>query len=110
MSSSRLRIDHLRGRDLPHAAEPGTAAGREEIFKVWVEGGFGSERFDRLRCIVTHANMQPGGRSLRVPAGDSIWRALALDVLRIEDDLITEIVTLPPDTFSLFGLPILSFS
>jgi hypothetical protein len=54
--------------------------------------------------------MQPGGRSLRVPAGDSIWRALALDVLRIEDDLITEIVTLPPDTFSLFGLPILSFS
>jgi hypothetical protein len=39
--------------------------------------------------------------------GDSTWRALALDVLRIEDGLITEIVVFPPDTFPLFGLPIL---
>jgi hypothetical protein len=31
----------------------------------------------------------------------------ALDVLRIEDGLITEIVTFMPDSFSLFGLPIL---
>ena len=39
--------------------------------------------------------------------GDSTWRALALDVLRIEDGLITEIVVFPPDNFPLFGLPIL---
>ena len=32
---------------------------------------------------------------------------MALDVLRIEDSVITEIVVFPPDTFPLFGLPIL---
>jgi len=87
--------------------EPGTAAGREAMFKVWVEGGFGSERFGRLRCIVTRANLQPAVAAYACRPGDSTWRALALDVLRIEDGLITEIVTFMPDTFPLFGLPIL---
>jgi RNA polymerase sigma-70 factor, ECF subfamily len=87
--------------------EPGTAAGRDAIFKVWVEGGFGSERFGRLRCIVTYANMQPAVAAYVCRPGDSAWRALALDVVRIEEGLITEIVTFSPDTFSLFGLPIL---
>jgi RNA polymerase sigma-70 factor, ECF subfamily len=87
--------------------EPGTAAGRDAIFKVWVEGGFGSERFGRLRCIVTYANTQPAVAAYVCRPGDSAWRALALDVVRIEEGLITEIVTFSPDTFSLFGLPIL---
>src|SRR5215471_7937365 len=87
--------------------EPGTTAGREEMFKLWIEGGFGSERFGRLRCVVTHANLQPAVACYVCRPGDSTWRALALDVLRIEDGLITEIVTFMPDTFPLFGLPIL---
>jgi RNA polymerase sigma factor (sigma-70 family) len=87
--------------------EPDTAAGREAMFKVWVEGGFGSERFGRLRCLVTHANLQPAVAAYVCRPGDATWRALALDVLRIEDGLITEIVTFMPDTFLLFGLPIL---
>jgi len=87
--------------------EPGTAAGREAMFKLWIEGGFGSERFGRLRCVVTHANLQPAVAAYLCRPGDSTWRALALDVLRIEDGLITEIVTFMPDTFPLFGLPIL---
>jgi RNA polymerase sigma-70 factor (ECF subfamily) len=87
--------------------EPGTAASREAMFKLWVEGGFGSERFGHLRCVVTHANLQPAVAAYLRRPGDSTWRALALDVLRIEDGLITEIVTFMPDTFPLFGLPIL---
>lgn len=87
--------------------QPGTAAGREAMFRLWIEGGFGSEQFGHLRCVVTHANLQPAVAAYVRPPGDSIWRALALDVLRIEDGLITEIVTFPPDTFPLFGLPIL---
>src|ERR1700687_547627 len=87
--------------------EPGTAAGREAMFKVWVEGGFGSERFGRLRCIVTHANLQPAVAAYVCRPGDSTWRALALDGLRIEDGLITEIVTFMPARVSLFGLSIL---
>ena len=39
--------------------------------------------------------------------GDSVWRALALDVLRIEDGVIAEIVTFPPDCFLPFGLPLI---
>ena len=87
--------------------EPDAVAGREAIFKLWIEGGFGSERFGRLRCVVTHANLQPAVACYRFQPGDSTWRALAMDVLRIEDGLITEIVTFMPDNFPLFGLPIL---
>jgi hypothetical protein len=81
--------------------EPGTAAGREAMFKLWIEGGFGSERFGRLRCVVTHANLQPAVAAYVCRPGESTWRALALDVLRIEDGLITEIVTFMPDSFPL---------
>ena len=87
--------------------EPDSAAGREAMFKLWVEGGFGSERFGRLRCVVTHANLQPAVACYRRQPGDSTWRALALDVLRIEDGLIAEIVVFMPDNFPAFGLPIL---
>jgi RNA polymerase sigma-70 factor (ECF subfamily) len=85
----------------------GAAEGRDEMFKLWVEGGFGSEKFGHLRCVVTHANLQPAVAAYVCRPGDSTWRAMALDVLRIEEGLITEIVVFPPDTFLLFGLPIL---
>jgi len=85
----------------------GTAAGREAMFKLWVEEGFGSERFGRLHCVVTQANLQPAVAAYVYRPGDSTRRALALDVLRIEDGLITETVVFPPDSFPLFGLPIL---
>ena len=39
--------------------------------------------------------------------GDSTWRAMALDVLQIEDGLITEIVVFPPDSFPAFRLPMM---
>jgi RNA polymerase sigma-70 factor (ECF subfamily) len=85
----------------------GAAEGRDEMFRLWIEGGFGSEQFGHLRCVVTHANLQPAVANYVRRPGDSIWRAMALDVLRIEEGLITEIVTFVPDTFPLFGLPIL---
>jgi RNA polymerase sigma-70 factor (ECF subfamily) len=87
--------------------EPGVATGREAMFKLWIEGGFGSERFGRLRCVVTHANLQPAVACYRCQPGDSTWRALAMDVLRIEDGLITEIVVFMPENFPAFGLPII---
>ncbi len=86
--------------------EPGTAAGREAMFKLWIEGGFGSEQFGRVRCVVTYANLQPAVACYRYQPGDSAWRALAMDVLRIEDGLITEIVGFMPDNFPAFGLPL----
>jgi RNA polymerase sigma-70 factor (ECF subfamily) len=87
--------------------EPHVATGREAIFKVWIEGGFGSEQFGRIRCVVTHANLQPAVVCYRCLPGDSTWRALAMDVLRIEDGLITEIVGFTADNFPAFGLPMM---
>ena len=84
----------------------GAADGRDEMFKLWIEGGFGSEQFGHLRCVVPHANLQPAVAAYVWRPGDSTWRAMALDILRIEEGLITEIVVFPPDTFPLFGLPI----
>jgi RNA polymerase sigma-70 factor (ECF subfamily) len=87
--------------------QPGTAAGREAMFRLWIEGGFGSEQFGHLRCVVTHANLQPAVANYVRRPGDSTWQALALDVLRIEDGLITEIVTFSPDSYPAFGLPLM---
>ena len=87
--------------------EPGIAEGREAIFKVWMEGGFGSEQFGRVRCVVVHANRQPAVACYRRLPGDSIWRALAMDVLRIEEGLITEIVGFGSDHYPAFGLPLI---
>jgi hypothetical protein len=61
--------------------------------KLWADEGFGSERFGRLRCVFTRANLQPAVANYVRRRGDAAWRALALDVLRIEEGIITEIVT-----------------
>ena len=51
--------------------DSGAAEGREEMFKLWVEAGFGSERFGRLHCVVTHANLQPAVAAYVCRPGDS---------------------------------------
>jgi RNA polymerase sigma-70 factor (ECF subfamily) len=87
--------------------QPGVAAGRDAIFRLWVEGGFGTERFGRLRCVVTRANLQPAVAAYVRRPDDSAWRALALDVLRIEEGAIAEIVTFSPHCFPSSGLPLM---
>ena len=83
----------------------GAADGRDEMFKMWIDAGYGSERFGRLHCVVTYANLQPAVAAYVRRPGDSTWRAMALDVLRIEDGMITEIVVFMPENFPAFGLP-----
>lgn len=85
--------------------EPDIAVGREAVFQLWRDGGFGTEAFGRVRCVATRANLQPAIAFYNCQPGDSTWRALAMDILRIEGGLITEIVTFAPDHFPLFGLP-----
>ena len=85
--------------------EPEIAVGREAIFRVWIEGGFGSEEFGRLRCVTTRANRQPAVACYVLRKGDATYRAMALDVLRIEEGSIAEIVTFGPDVFGAFRLP-----
>ena len=84
---------------------PGVWVGRDTIIREWVDSGFGSESFGRLRCVITRANGQPAVAAWVRHAGDADWQALAMDVLRIADGQILEIVTFGPDVFAGFGLP-----
>jgi RNA polymerase sigma-70 factor, ECF subfamily len=83
--------------------EPTVVVGGEAIVSFWVEGGFGSEAFGELRCLPTRANMQPAVACYVRRPGDTAFRALAIDVLRIEDGLIAEISTFVyPELFPAF--------
>lgn len=85
--------------------EPGLWVGNEAIVAAWQEGGFGTEEWGDLRCTVTRANMQPAVACYHRRPGDSEYRALAIDVLRIEDGMVAEIVTFPGNLFPAFELP-----
>ena len=86
--------------------QPDIVVGRDAMLKLWVDAGFGSERFGRLLCVLTRANLQPAVANYVLRPGDAAWRALTLDVLRIEEGIITEIVTFAGTVFPRFGLPL----
>jgi RNA polymerase sigma-70 factor, ECF subfamily len=85
----------------PH---PTWYAGREAIM-IAMRQGFDPE-FGQLRTLVAGANTQPAvAHYLRQP-GESEYRPLALDVLRLEGGGIAEIDSfLFPELFPAFGLP-----
>jgi RNA polymerase sigma-70 factor (ECF subfamily) len=85
--------------------QPEVWVGREAIVAAWKEGGIGTPEWRDFRCRLTRANMQPAVACYRRAPGDSEYRPLALDVLRIEAGRIADIVTFPPEVFPAFGLP-----
>jgi RNA polymerase sigma-70 factor (ECF subfamily) len=86
--------------------DPEITVGREAMFRLFVEGGFGSEEFGQLRCVTTRANRQPAVACYVLRKGDTTYRAMAVDVLRIEEGMISEIVTFGPEVFGGLGLPV----
>jgi RNA polymerase sigma-70 factor, ECF subfamily len=87
----------------PEAVEVWT--GRDAIVDAWVEGGLGNEEYSDFRCLVTRANRQPAVANYLRRPGDSEYRALAVDMLRVEDGRIAEIVALPAEVFPALNLP-----
>jgi RNA polymerase sigma-70 factor (ECF subfamily) len=85
--------------------EPESYVGREAIVAFWTEGGFGSPSYGDFRCLPTRANMQPAVANYLRRPGESDYRALALDVLRVEDGAVVEVTTFVPELFEAFGLP-----
>jgi RNA polymerase sigma-70 factor (ECF subfamily) len=85
--------------------QPTLVVGRHEIVAYWIEGGFGSAEFGRLRCVLTRANAQPAVGVYVLRPGDSEYRPLALDVLRVEEGVLAEITTFDSTLFPAFGLP-----
>jgi len=85
--------------------QPGVWQGREAVVQGWIDGGFGAETFGSLRCVITQANGQPAVAAyVRTPGSDT-HRPLALDVLRIEEGLVREIVTFDGRLLEHFDLP-----
>lgn len=81
--------------------------GRENIVAAWMEGGFGDDSWGRLRCVVTGgANRQPAIACYVKRAGDTEYRPLVLDVLRIKDHAVKEIAVFPLEPLlDALGLP-----
>lgn len=86
--------------------EPALYVGRETIVSSWAEGGaFDTERFGHMRGVQTRANMQPAVACYLRRPGEPDYVPLALDVLRIEDGAVAEIVAFPHHVFPAFDLP-----
>jgi hypothetical protein len=75
------------------------------VVQAWIDGGFGSAAFGSLRCLVTRANRQPAVACYVRRPGDDAHTPLAIDVLRIQEGTVAEIVTFGPRTFPAFELP-----
>ncbi len=106
----RLDIDGLAALlrdDLRFAMppQPGVWIGRDETVKSWVKGGFGSGEYVDWRCLLTSANGQPAVAMYLRRSGDSVYRAFALDVLRIANGLVAEITAFEDGVFPAFDLP-----
>jgi RNA polymerase sigma-70 factor (ECF subfamily) len=82
--------------------------GREEIvraFELSTERG-SSSYLGRLRTVATAANRQPAVAAYVQRPGNSEYRALGVDVLRLEGDRVIEITRfVNADLFAAFGLP-----
>ncbi len=85
--------------------QPGIWEGRDEVVQSWIDGGFGSDAFGSLRCVLARANRQPAVANYVRKPGDDRYSPLAIDVLRIVDEAVAEIVTFDGSVFSWFGLP-----
>ncbi|MFL5972689.1 MAG: sigma factor-like helix-turn-helix DNA-binding protein [Gaiellaceae bacterium] len=87
--------------------DPSWWVGNWEIVNAWVQGGFGDDDWGTLRCVPTSTNQQPAVAAYVKRAGDTEYRPLALDVLRIEDGVVGEITVFSLDEKLLeaLGLP-----
>ena len=77
--------------------DPKWWVGDWEIVDAWVQGGFGDDDWGTLRCVATSANQQPAVAVYVKRAGDTEYRPLAVDVLRIEDGAVAEITVFTLD-------------
>lgn len=84
---------------------PGVWTGRTTVVQGWIDGGFGSESFGSTRCVVARANGGPAVACYVRKPGDVAYEPLAIDVLRVQDGTVTEIVTFGSAVFEHFDLP-----
>jgi ketosteroid isomerase-like protein len=82
---------------------PGLYVGRDTVVNNWVEDGF--EDLGRLRAVVTSVNRQPAIAFYLWQKRKDAYLPLTIDVLRVADGAIAEIVTFHADQFPRLRLP-----
>jgi RNA polymerase sigma-70 factor, ECF subfamily len=75
-----------------------------EAIMTAIQKGFVPE-FGRWRLVPAWANRQPAAACYLRRPGDSRYRAVSVDVLRVEDEKVVEITAFTADLFPAFGLP-----
>ncbi|RKQ90645.1 RNA polymerase ECF family sigma subunit [Solirubrobacter pauli] len=85
--------------------EPEAYFGGATIVDSWFEGGLGSDAFGQFKFTLTRANRQPAVVNyVRKPGADT-YELFAIDVLRIEGGLVTDITAFHGPALKPFALP-----
>ncbi|MGW0485230.1 RNA polymerase subunit sigma-70 [Nonomuraea sp. NPDC003214] len=79
--------------------------GRAAILGLWAPVLEGPEAWGEWRALEATANRQPAAANYVRRPGETVFTAVNLDVLRVEDGRIAEIITFGPEVFAAFGLP-----
>ena len=82
--------------------DPGVFRGRDEVVQGWIKGGF--TELD-MHCLPTRVNRQPAVGVYLRREGEDVHRSFAVDVLRIGEGRVDEIITFPAADLTPFGLP-----
>jgi RNA polymerase sigma-70 factor (TIGR02960 family) len=82
---------------------PGLYMGRDNVVDDWVQDGF--EDMGDMRGVPTSVNRQPAIAFYLWQEREGAYLPLTLDVLRVTDGAITEIITFHDDQFPRLGLP-----
>jgi RNA polymerase sigma-70 factor, ECF subfamily len=78
--------------------------GRDEVADFF-RGLLGPDNPGDWRLVPTRANRQPAAANYVRPWGETTYRAVSLDVLRVEHGVVVEITTFDASVFAAFGLP-----
>ena len=79
--------------------------GRDAFLRFMEVEAFGARSPGRFKLVPTRANGRPAAANYVRRRGDDAFRAMSLDVLRIQRGRLVEITTFEPRTFRAFGLP-----
>jgi RNA polymerase sigma-70 factor (ECF subfamily) len=89
--------------------QPEVIRGRDRIIETWAPALCGPTAFGEFRLVPVWTNRQPAAANYVRRPGDTVFRAVAVDVLRVEDGSIADIVTFEHTesfpVFDLLGLP-----
>jgi RNA polymerase sigma-70 factor, ECF subfamily len=89
--------------------QPDVTRGRDPIIELWAPALAGPSGLGELLLVPVCTNRQTAAASYARRPGDSAFHAVAVDVLRVEDGLITDVLSFEHTqafpVFDLLGLP-----